>query len=164
MELNVIFSAGFSGGVYGLYLIFGFLIRRGWLKKCKSIWLAVGALIFYAGVVCVQIKSYHNGISYNVWYDSVLLFLCAVCLFELLSRVRRICSQNLIYYISRFSFAVYLIHVPVLLTIKTALQGFAMSHLIRVAICFVSVLAISFVIATVISKIPRIGKFLLYMK
>lgn len=145
-------------------MIFGFLIRRGWLKKCKSIWLAAGALILYAGVVYFQIKSYHNGIGYNVWYDFVLLFLCAVCIFELFSRVRRICFQNLVNYISRFSFAAYLIHVPVLLTIKTALAGVVMPHIVRVAVFFVSVSAISFAIATVISKIPKIGKFLLYMK
>lgn len=59
-------SEGFSGGIYGIYLIIGFFIKKGMLKKWKGYWICLTGGITFTLVVMQQLWAYSQGITYNV--------------------------------------------------------------------------------------------------
>ncbi len=157
------FSLGFSGGVYGIYIIFGYLVKIGIFKKIKTgIFIAI-SIVFYFAIVLIQIWSYKNGVVYNIWYDNVLLLIVSLCLFELISRIKTFSLYSIIKIISIYSFPIYLIHYMIrMITIKSitsTIHNKPFQTIILGFICF----SLSLLVSFIISKIPKIGKYLLYM-
>lgn len=157
-------SEGFSGGVYGIYLVLGFLIKKGLLKKWKGYWICLTGSITFILIVMQQLWAYHQGIVYNVWYDCGLLTVSTVCMFEMFSRVKRIKFYKLIKVFSYYSFAIYLVHNMILNLPSFAVQKASMLQPVRVALLWAGVLSLSLFCAVVINRIPKAGKILFYKK
>ena len=106
---------GYSGGVYGMYILFGYFLKKGMGKRLDTglVWSLFAA--FFSLTVGLQVLAYHFGKSYNVWYNCGLLFLCAVFLFEGMSRLKTVGKFFGVTWLSRNSFGLYLIHVPILM-------------------------------------------------
>lgn len=60
-----ILSTGFSGGIYGLYLVLGYLCRKSLLKKMKSIYLGLSFIFLFIFTVFLQLFAYQRGCQYN---------------------------------------------------------------------------------------------------
>lgn len=158
------FDVGFTGGTYGIYLISGYYIRKGGLKKIHS---AILFLLFTINIilaVLLQFKLINRGNPYYVWYDNLFLFLASVCLFELLSRTKQIKGYKIIGFLSYYSFAIYLLHEIVRMILAPYIETLPLSRFNRHNLIWFLVIVISSIIAFVISKIPKIGKILLYLK
>ena len=158
------FSTGFSGGYYGLYFILGYAVKKNLFKKIPRLLLATAGCVSFLTVVGVQVSGYLIKDPYNVWYDDLFLLLCSLCLFESFSRIGPVKAYRLIRCVSRYSFAIYLIHVFVLFQLSPLIQLLAIPKFIKVPVtCLLSAL-FSLLMAFIIGLIPKAGKYLLYIK
>lgn len=173
--LRTSLSLDFSGGIYGFYLILGFLVSQGVFRRIRTslLWL-MGASTFI-GTVLLQVFSYHNFQPYNVWYDCGLLLICALCIFEVFSRVtiHSSCQENnpspkslflkkSVLDLSKCSFGIYILHNPILILLMPFSHMF--SKPVSVVAHFIIVTCLSWFIVHMICKIPFIGNILFYTK
>ena len=161
---NTQMSLGFSGGVYGIYIMLGYIIKKGALKPLKSGWLAVMALLGIVLSVMLQLWSYKCGVQYNIWYDCIFLMIASVPIFELFSRIAEVPAYGVVKWLSHYSFAVYLIHNMFRMPMKKYFLGLSCSQTMKVILLSGTVYILSYLAAKLISLIPKIGKYLLYLK
>ena len=164
LPLSMQFSMGFSGGVYGLYLIYGYITKTGAYRKIKTLFILIISLLSFSGAVFLQLWSYKNNIVYNIWYDNFLLLLTAICLFELISRLKTFKGYRFISFISKYSFAIYLIHNICRTFISPYVKTLPFRLPIKIGILWAGLMIFSLVLSIIISKIPKVGKFILYLK
>ncbi len=156
-------SLDYGGGIYGLYLIMGYLLKKGILKKFRT-----GSLMLWGGVtfwatVRMQLLSYEHGNVYNVWYNNLFLLLCSMMFFEIFSRTHMKRKYWVWSSLSKCSFGIYLVHNLVLRVLRVHVpQG--KEPLLRFTQFFMITFIVSWLITEGISRIPRIGKWLLYIK
>lgn len=156
-------SQGFSGGVYGLYLVMEHFQKKGALKNIRTAWLSLTVILSFAGAMWTQLYAHAHGVTYNIWYDNAFLFIAAVGIFELISRSRRNYSK-FIQLLSKYSFPMYLVHMLLIDLCKRveAWMNFPRPVLVML-IWGISVLG-SMLVCAGISRIPKVGKYILYMK
>lgn len=163
-SLSLQFPDGFSGGIYGMYLLWGYLVKKEVLKKVPArLLLALGVLGF-AGMVFFQYWVYSCGVAYNVACENPLMLLVAVCAFELMSRIKKVRCYGAVRVLAYYSFSIYLIHnlpLQFIMAQAAAMQGPA---ILRALLPMPVVIAASLVIAWLIGRIPKVGKYLLYLK
>lgn len=68
-------NTNFFGGHYGLMILMGWMLKKGYFDKIKNWIIALAGLLSYGGVVWMEFYSYEQGITYNVWYDFAPLVL-----------------------------------------------------------------------------------------
>lgn len=160
---GTVISSGFSGGVYGLYLIAGYFLKKGVFRiiTSKVLWFTLG--ISFGGAVISQLYSYFKGIGYNIWYSNLFLLLLGICIFELTSRIKKVPFTRFFTTLSYYSFAIYLVHNPINMVLKRQLASIEPRPL-RVLIVWGVTIVISILVSFAISKIPKFGKKILYMK
>lgn len=172
-SFSTILNVGFTGGAYGFYVVVGLLVKRGEFKRIPSMALILGGLLSVSALCAIQIGCLLCGIQYNVWYDNCFLAVAALCVFELASRSgerkgpsRRSASTV----IARHSFAIYLLHFPILLLLKPPVLAFFNgipmpgTTFLAVMCLTAATLAISLLLSFCLLKIPKFGKILLYAK
>ncbi|QTE67051.1 acyltransferase [Clostridiales bacterium] len=157
-------NAGFSGGTYGIYLVFGWLLKKETFKKVKKIWIVLLVMLSIGTVLWLQLWSYENNVRYSLWYDSPFLLVAAVCFFELFSRCKFHKGYRFLHWLSSYAFAVYLIHFPFKLLLLDFVMNMSYPKTIKVLIMWGLLLIISLPIAFIISLIPKCGNYLLYRK
>lgn len=162
--LRLQFSFGFSGGMYGIYLILGYLIKKGWLRKITTNFLLLIIIIAFGLTVVFQTWVFDNGGSYNLWYNFPMLCVFAVSVFELFSRFNKLYLYKVIRIISYYSFAIYLIHNVFRSIFLSVISGIQIGRPIKVVMLYVLVTICSFITSWIIKCIPKFGKYILYIK
>lgn len=164
-KINALTDMSFSGGCYGAYMIFGYLIRRGTFRKVRKVrLLGISVLSFLAGT-WLQWFSWRNSTPYLIWYDCATLLPASVCVFELFSRlrVRESAATKMAACLSACSFGVFLVHNPVLhILLRYMPLSFSLpvNSLIYCGACFL----LSWIFVLLVSRIPQIGKHLFYIR
>jgi len=168
LPLSNQFSLGFSGGIYGLYILYGYFVSVGAFKKISTKIILVILVSALVSVIIIQNWFYQSGYEYNVWYDSLPLLIASIGVYELVSRTKnnQINTQmyKLIKYVSTYSFGVYLTHNMIIECIGDSFKEFAVIMPFKVILLWVICFIISLVITVLISKIPKLGKYTLYLK
>ena len=164
LPLSNQFSLGFSGAYYGLYILYGYFISAGVFKKIPSLCVAIISASAFVSVVFLQIWSYQEGYEYNVWYNNLLLLAASMGIYELASRIRILYGYKIIKTISFYSFAVYLTHYILKELLADSVKSLAVSMPLKVALLWAICFAGGFAVSFLISKIPKAGKYILYMK
>lgn len=161
-------DAGFSGGVYGCYMLLGYCIKKDAFKVVPSWLVATLGVLAFAATVLLQLFSYSEGVRYNVWYNNGLLLLAGLALFELLSRAKGLRASRAVSTLSYYSFALYLVHFPIRLLLAPIVLGWApiasLPRCCGVVALFAVVLALSLLLCGLIARIPKIGAKILYLK
>lgn len=163
-SLSLEMSLGFSGGYFGVYFILGYMIRNGLLEKVKTGFLIFTAVLSFVAAVWLQIWSYSQDFAYNIWYDSPYILISSAAVFELFSRISFVPAYQIVKWLSCYSFAVYLIHMPVRNVIQTWIMSLTCMHAVKAAVLWLLVVMISYFCAWLIGRIPKIGKYILYVK
>lgn len=164
---GTILDLGFSGGLYGSYMLLGFLVKRGYFKRFSTLVVLMVGFLSFSLVVAMQFILFSKGVDYAVWYSNCFLIIAGLCLFELVSRLKNPISGSLITSLSKYSFAIYLVHFPILMILTSFIGRISTAgvpEVIEVAILLFTVLVSSWVISILISKIPKLGSKLLYMR
>lgn len=156
---------GFSGGIYGLYLIAGYIIKKGYLLKINiSLRAIVGTLLFVLLILFMDWRITNRDYS-GIWYDNIFVFISSIMVFSVLVENKSFDIDNrLMTSLSKYSFAVYLIHIIVIKILYELFSGLSLKLPVIVLLFTSASIAISYISAWFIEKIPRIGKYLLYIK
>lgn len=172
VELNVLLAAcghktlgsvldvSFSGGRYGLYLLVGYLVKKGVLDRIPGRVLGAAMVVCYAGTVGIQYLSYARGVKYAVWYDNATLLVTALALFVLLSRAQL--SHPLGESLARCSFGIYLVHMPILLVLER--YGNLPGRALRFAVVGILTLLTSWGLVFLVARSRRAARWLFAMK
>lgn len=155
---------GFSGGVYGFYLICGWLLKKQAFRKIRPAWLILASVLSVAAAVDIQLTRYADGVKYAIYYDSMLLLIPSVCIFELISRREPARGSGILRWLAGFAFGVYLTHNPVRIILLRAAGNWACAKELKIFIVMIISLALGFAVAWLISLIPKAGNYLIYRK
>lgn len=157
-------SLGYTYGIFVIYLVMGYLIKKGVFKKLSTKLLLTISLITFTIVVIFQILAYSVGEGFNVWYDCPVLWVSTVAMFEMTSRIKNIKFYNIVKQIAYYSFAIYLVHIIIRELMFDFIIKFT-THLPLVVIISTFInFAITYLCVYIIGKIPKVGKFILYLK
>ncbi len=94
----------------------------------------------------------------------MLVLIASMGIYELASRIRIVYGYVVIRQISIYSFALYLTHNIFIDIFSDRIKVLPMIKPLRLILLWSVSLAASFVASVLISKVPRIGKYILYMK
>ena len=162
--ITVQYCLGFSGGVYGIYIILGYLVKKGQFKSISS--YKLGLMAFISFLICVLFQYYSFTINYDffLWYEFPFVMLGSFALFELCSRLDKIWAYDWVFVLSKYSFAVFLIHNLFRLPLLPFVVKLPYSEPIKAVILWILLIFFSYITAAIIYRIPKIGKYILYMK
>lgn len=159
----------FLGGIYGLYLILGYLIgRRRLLQRVRTGWLLgagiAGMGLNIAGQYFLYVHQYYASTKLT-WYTSAGIFICAVCIFELFRRKIWKIPGKAVRWTARCSFGIYLLHKPLqILAVKYIYMG-KIPLVIQAGILFLVSLTGSVLILLPVSRYwKRFGKLIFLIK
>ncbi len=155
---------GFSGGVYGFYLICGWLLRKQMFRKIRPAWLITASALCVAAAVWIQTTRYAAGVKYSIYYDSVLLTVPAITVFELISRKEKTGGGKTLKWLAGFTFGVYLTHNPIRLWMLRYMGAIPCAKELKIFILLVIALGLGLLTAWLISLIPGAGNYLIYRK
>lgn len=154
----------YSGGAYGFYLLCGYLVRKKVFSKIKSRYLILISVLSFVAGTAFQWESYLYSDGYLIWYDFFTLLPACVSIFELCSRIqfRENLFSELITNISRASFGIYLVHNLFLICFFRYVK---LNFKLPINVCAYCVVAFlcSWCLINLISKIPKVGKYISYM-
>lgn len=162
--MNSTLSLGFSGGVYGIYFIMGYLVKKNYFKRMNGYFLFIISLAAIVMTVLFQFWAYNLKFTYFLWYDNPFLFIFTICIFELFSRIKKVIAYNLIKFLAYYSFAVYLIHNIVRAIVLPPIKALDIAQPIKVVCVWAIAVFMSILCAWVINRIPKIGKYILFIK
>ena len=157
--------SGFTGGVYGFYLLLGYWIRKGEFNKLKT---RSCMLLFITSFTLLCLARFLTtiGNTFDAWYDNALVLVPSFFLFILLSRVTipSRFAERLFYFFSHHSFGVFLSHkLFILAAVKLCLLD-SLVMPAQVLVLSVAVTPMSYIFCALVSKIPHVGETLLYLR
>ncbi|MBQ2354065.1 MAG: acyltransferase [Methanobrevibacter sp.] len=163
-NMSIQFSLGFSGGVYGIYIILGYLIKKDYFKKYSS--RSIGLLAAVSFIICVlfQYYAYFRGYNFFLWYEFPFVLLGSFALFELCSRMGTVRGYRIVKFLSKYSFAVFLVHNLFRLPLLPFASRLPFTEPVKAIILWILLIILSYVAVVIIYRIPRFGKFILYMR
>ena len=155
---------GFDGGIYGMYLVAGWIVKRRGLSRVPAVIMLLAAVAFIAGAVALQLWSYGQGSAYNVWYNNGLLALGGFALFVCLSHLKSVPGEGVVGSIARYSFGIYLIHMPVVILVCPLIVALPIPTPLKVIAVALIAFGAAYALAWGIGKLGKPGRFLLYLK
>ena len=161
-QIPTVLDLNFSGGLYGFYVVLGYLIRvySQYLSKLSVRTSVMIILIGIALITQVQIWV-TDKILYCVWYDFFLQPIVTVLIFHCLQYIKFNRFSELILKISNCSFGMYLFHIIVIFALfKYDLLNFIAIEEIRITIAFILTFILSFSSIMLIRRLPYLGKIL----
>ena len=163
-NVTIQYSLGFSGGVYGIYIILGYLVKKGMFKKISSAKLWILAIVSF--LICVIFQYYTFSVAYNfsLWYEFPFILTGSFALFELCSRKKSVRFYSGVKVLSKYSFAVFLIHNLFRLPLLPFVVMIPVTEPVKAIILWILLVILSFGAAALIYRIPKFGRFILYMR
>lgn len=162
-NVTIQYCLGFSGGIYGIYIILGYLIKKNMFKQISSrIWTYV-SIVSFLFCLLFQYYTYLKGYNFFLWYDFPFILTGSFALFELVSRKEHVMFYNQVKVLSKYSFAVFLIHNLFRLPLLPFIATLPFTEPIKAVILWILLIVLSYLSAIIIYRIPKFGKFILYM-
>ena len=165
VDLKLWIDLSFSGGLYGFYVVIGYLLKRFEPtidRTVNNIALLVSTIGLIAIIASVQLEFYRDGEPFMIWYDFCLLPIAAAGLFIALRRAA--VSNALIDVLSRGSFGIYLLHAP-LLILPVKFDVFStLGRSAKTCCWLITVVALSSVIVKIFSLAPTVQRILFRSK
>ena len=171
---QILVGVGFLGGLYGVIMVMGYyIVNEKILSRCP-VWalVFVMAVSFAANTALARYffnnKLFHTDIF--GWYTSPFIIVVAICLFELLHRLRIERCNKAVSLISRGSFGIYLTHNLLLTFVNPLLKKIPAFMGANVVLQTATRFAIGFIIPLIFiwiaDKLPftRTKKLFLFMK
>ena len=163
-NVNIQYCLGFSGGIYGIYIILGYLVKKGQFKKVSSWKLILITVISFAICVLFQYYAFTKTYNFSLWYEFPFILTGSAALFELCSRKGKVRAYPLVTFLSKYSFAVFLVHNLFRLPLLPVVVQLHYSEPVKAIILWILLIIFSYAAVVVIYRIPRFGKYILYMR
>lgn len=155
---------GYSGAVYGIYVLAGWMVKKGALQHAKRSILAICGLAFLACLIGLQVWTALAGSGYATWYNNALLLCSGLALFGFISHAKTVPFYAFFKSIARYSFPIFLIHLMIIGPLSAQIAPLHIPHIIKAAILFFAGFGMSYVIARLVELIPVVGKRILHLK
>ena len=156
-------SLEFSGGLYGFYLISGYLIKR-YEERLKILSKSVSIIFIFitiSAATLAQIYAVNIGRIYHVWYDFCLLPITSLLIFISLKDIQLKKFNKLITTISKCSFGIYLIHILFLVILfRFELLNFITIEEFRIILSPSIAFILSLLTVVLLKRIPHLGSIL----
>ena len=163
-NINIQFCLGFSGGIYGIYIILGWLVKKGQFKKYSSNKFRLLAIVSFLICVLFQYYAYIRGYPFLLWYEFPFILTGSLALFELCSRRKKVRGFKGVQFLSKYSFAVFLIHNLFRIPLLPLVVFLPFTEPVKAIILWILLILFSYAAAAIIYRIPQYGKFILYMR
>lgn len=162
-EIVFFLDLSFAGGGYGVGVLLGYVLKK-YLDDLRRvpgiIWISASAFLLVL-TAWLQWYSYHCGIEYNVWYDCGTLLLAAFSLTVTIATKPR--EGKVWKLLSKYSFGVYLLHIPILQIVMRCFS-FSYNSLLSVGALTISVLTISLLCSALFCKEKHIARVCFFVK
>ena len=162
--VTIQYSLGFSGGVYGIYLILGYLVKKGEFKRMPMYVLGLMAVISFIICVLFQYYAFSKGYDFFLWYEFPFVAIGSFALFEATSRRQNVRAYPIVQFLSKYSFAVFLIHNLFRLPLLPVVVKLPYTEPVKAIILWILLILFSYLAAVIVYRIPRFGKYILYMR
>lgn len=162
--INWMVDTSFYGGTYLLYCIMGYLVHKKVFDKIRSLyWVVIGIVFFWLGSA-LQWLCYAHGSNYLIWYNCFTLIPASLALFVLLSRIqiKNALVLRFVTDLSKLSFGIYLVHALFIYVLIDHLK-LNLHPVLTSVVYFIVTLVASYVVVKCLSKIPKVGKVILYL-
>lgn len=159
-------NLGYSGGIYGLYILLGYYYKKDWKlgKWQKTVLLLIVLMSVTISVLLIN-KMMNANLVVDLWYDSPVVIIGSVVSYILAMQIKYPSKiTNAVIWLSRYSFAVYLIHMLIKCIVLEYITGLKINKPMQVVVLEIVMLTGGYAIAFLISKIPKVGKYILYIK
>ena len=163
-NVSVQYCLGFSGGVYGIYIILGYLVKKGQFKHYNNIKLGLIALISFMVCLFFQYYAFTKGYNFQLWYEFPFVLTGSFALFELCSRMDKVRAYPFVSFLAKYSFAVFLVHNLFRLPLLPFVVQLPVTEPVKAIILWILLIIFSYIAVVIIYRIPRFGKFILYMR
>ena len=163
-DITIQYCLGFSGGIYGIYIILGYLTKKGQFKKVPTWNLALLSVISFAICVVFQYYAFSKGYNFDLWYEFPFILTGSFALFELCSRMGKVRAYPLVTFLSKYSFAVFLVHNLFRLPLLPLVVQLPFTEPVKAIILWILLIIFSYAAVVIIYRIPRFGKYILYMR
>ncbi len=163
-NVTIQYCLGFSGGIYGIYIILGYLVKKGLFKKYSSANMGLLAIVSFIICLWFQYYSYIRGYSFFLWYEFQFILTGSFALFELCSRMKKVRALPFVSFLSKYSFAVFLVHNLFRLPLLSLVVQLPYTEPVKAIILWILLIIFSYAAVVVIYRIPRFGKYILYMR
>lgn len=163
-NVTIQYCLGFSGGVYGIYIILGYLIKKDLFKKYST--KKIGLLAIVSFIICFvfQYYAFIRGYDFFLWYEFPFILTGSFALFELCSRMNKVKAYPFINFLSKYSFAVFLVHNLFRLPLLPVVVQLPLTEPGKVIVLWILLIILSYIAVVIIYRIPRFGKYILYMR
>ncbi|QRG87265.1 acyltransferase [Bulleidia sp. zg-1006] len=156
--------------IYFPYLVFGYLIYEGFLKRLKRFWLYFLTIFFWIIAIFLTFSYEKVDSHYNFGYYDSDIMLLALFSFEIIRRWgSRLESKHpaqqweMIAYISKVSFAIYFIHIIVMEAIHFQLGDITPFAYINLLIYHFVPIFVSLVVIRLLSLLAWTKKYLVML-
>ena len=163
-NVNIQYCLGFSGGVYGIYIILGYLVKKGQFKNFPSVKLGLIAIISFVICVLFQYYAFTKGYDFFLWYEFPFILTGSFALFELCSRMDKVWAFPFVSFLAKYSFAVFLVHNIFRIPLLPVVVQLPFSEPVKAIILWILLIIFSYTATVIIYRIPKFGKFILYMR
>ncbi|WP_405304976.1 acyltransferase [Methanobrevibacter sp.] len=163
-NVNIQYCLGFSGGIYGIYIILGYLVKKGQFKNVSSWKLILITIISFAICILFQYYAFTKTYNFSLWYEFPFILTGSFALFELCSRKGKVRAYPLVTFLSKYSFAVFLVHNLFRLPLLPVVVQLPYSEPVKAIILWILLIIFSYAAVVIIYRIPRFGKYILYMR
>ena len=163
-NVSLQYCLGFSGGVYGIYILIGYLVKKDMFKKISSYKLWILTIVSFLICVIFQYYTFTKAYDFSLWYEFPFILTGSFALFELCSRKKTVRFYSGVKVLSKYSFAVFLIHNLFRLPLLPFVVMLPVSEPVKAIILWILLIIFSFATAAILYRIPKFGKFLLYMR
>ncbi len=163
--LSVRLSLSFGGGVYGFMVVLGYFLKKGLFHKVKSRYLIIIGIACILITIWIQKVAYANSLQSlfsSTFYNTAFLLIATICIFLLVSRIKRVPIPKIIRNLAMCSFGIYLIHYPVRLIMQRYIN--ISSRGAKIAVVSLLTLLISWGCVWLLSRVPKLGKILFYVR
>lgn len=163
--LESIVDFSFSGGVYGFYLLSGYILYNIFDKKAQFIeknnWVLTTAIISFLSLtllsVFLQLLLSEKNPEFCLWYNFILLPPLTFCLVIIFNRIKLGKNiKRILKKMAKATFGVYLIHILIIKYIIHAC-GFLNNKYLILLIATLLTFAGSFLLVEILSFIPRLN-------
>ena len=162
-EISFFLDLSFVGGGYGFCVLLGYILRRH-LEDFRRVPMVIWALIAISQLcitVLLQWYSYHCGTAYNVWYNCGTLLLAAFSLTIMGSNFSR--ERKITHFLSKYSFGIYLLHVPALQIIMRFFH-IQVRSLLSVGILSIAVVTVSLLLCALCCQETHVARVCFFVK
>lgn len=152
--------------MYFLYVLGGYWISRGGLRKMKTPAVAAVFLLSFFGDCAYQFWAYSRPMNYLLDYDFCGILLCSLFAFELLRRtadsLRRL--ERPIVYLSQISFGIYFVHIVIMDSVLHFVTIGSWPHPFQTIFLEAVSMVGAVAVIAVLSRIPWCKRYLFMIK